>query len=183
MANSVISTGTAFAIGKHWLATCRHVVEDAIPGGIQIFGNGRELSALETKQSMGHDIALIRVAEEVSPLRLGEFPTASPGESILAVGFPQPDSLSFEENLSISRGVINSVRFAKEGRMIFMDAKIAGGNSGGPLLNSLGEVIGINTFILRRFNKDSSGATYMDFEQPVAIPIWQMRNWIEQNMD
>lgn len=176
------STGTAFAIGSHWLATCRHVVEGATAKDVRFFGNGHELSALEIKWSDRYDIAIIRVAEEVKTLRMGEFSTASPGESILAVGFPHPDSLSFEENLSISRGVINSVRQSKDGRMIFMDAKISGGNSGGPLLNSLGEVIGINTFIIRHFNKDAEGLTYTDFEQPVAIPVWHMRSWIEQNM-
>ena len=90
--------------------------------------------------------------------------------------------MSFEENLSISRGVINSVRQAKDGRMIFMDAKIAGGNSGGPLMNGLGEVIGINTFVIRHFTREKD-VSFTDFEQPVAVPIWLMRNWIETMID
>lgn len=173
-----VGTGTAFAVGNHWLATCRHVVGEAPAETIRIVGHGRELRALDVKLGSKHDIALIRVAEEVSPLRLGEFPAASPGESVLAIGFPKPDSMSFEENLSVSRGVVNSVRQAKNGRLIYMDAKIAGGNSGGPLLNGLGEVIGVNTFIIRHFTRDN-GVAFTDFEQPVAVPTWLMRNWIE----
>ena len=177
-----MATGTAFAVGKHWLATCRHVVEEASADNVRIVGNGRDLQALDVKLGSRHDIALIRIAEEVPPLRLGEFPAASPGESVLAIGFPKPDSMSFEENLSISRGVINSVRQAKDGRMIFMDAKIAGGNSGGPLMNGLGEVIGINTFVIRHFTREKD-VSFTDFEQPVAVPIWLMRNWIETMID
>jgi serine protease Do len=157
-------------------------LEDIKTEDICIIGNGLELSVLRTLLNPKRDLALIEVAEEVSPLRMSEFRTASPGESVLAVGFPKPNSRVFNDNLSISRGVINSVRQAQDGRRIFMDAKIAGGNSGGPLLNSLGEVIGINTFLLREFIKDEE-LTYIDFEQPIAIPIWEMRDWIEQNMN
>lgn len=79
-----------------------------------------------------------------------------------------PGSASHSENLYISTGYVNSIRKIEmvPERVIFMDAKIGAGMSGGPLFNSLGEVIGIVTML------------YAEMLQPIALPIHLVKKYL-----
>ena len=74
---------------------------------------------------------------------------------------------------------VNSIRNieASTERVIYIDAKITGGMSGGPLINDLGEVVGINTLIMYNI-KDTQSGTIATENQPVALPIHLAREYL-----
>lgn len=109
--------------------------------------------ALDTDRS--DDLALIKIdlKKKSSFLRLGDSDRLQVGQKVLAIG----DPFGLEGTLTV--GVVSSIgrKISGENRqllegMIQTDAAINGGNSGGPLLDSSGSVIGINTAILGRTN-------------------------------
>lgn len=109
--------------------------------------------ALDTDRS--DDLALIKIApkRKLEFLRLGDSDHLQVGQKALAIGNP----FGLEGTLTV--GVVSSIGRSIEGEnqerlegMIQTDAAINGGNSGGPLLDSSGNVIGINTAILGQTN-------------------------------
>jgi S1-C subfamily serine protease len=101
------------------------------------------------------DLALIRVKPKkaITYLRLGDSDHLQVGQKVLAIGNP------FGLESTLTTGVISALGRPVQGEqgpllegMIQTDAAINGGNSGGPLLDSSGNVIGINTAILGRTN-------------------------------
>lgn len=98
------------------------------------------------------DLAIIKIEEKnLTPADLGDSSNLKIGENVIAIGNP----LGLEFQRSVTSGIISglnrSIMFEENGNNIFMedliqtDASINSGNSGGPLINSNGEVIGINT--------------------------------------
>ena len=110
-------------------------------------------SALDTDRS--DDLALIKIKpkKKLAYLRLGDSDHLQVGQKVLAIGDP------FGLEGTLTTGVVSSIGRSINGEnesrlegMVQTDAAINGGNSGGPLLNSSGEVIGINTAILGQTN-------------------------------
>ncbi len=101
------------------------------------------------------DLALIKINPKKKPpfLRLGDSDHLQVGQKVLAIGDPfgLEGTLTVGVVSSIGRAINSENRERLEG-MIQTDAAINGGNSGGPLLDSNGSVIGINTAILGRTN-------------------------------
>ena len=65
------------------------------------------------------------------------------GDEVLALGFPLADTIG--TNLTVTRGIISSTRTVDGVRLLQTDASLNPGNSGGPLVNRDGEVIGVNS--------------------------------------
>lgn len=110
------------------------------------------------------DIAVLKVAGAgLAALKLGDSGALRQGELVLAAGSP------FGLQNSVTMGIVSSVarQVRPDDPMIYIqtDAPINSGNSGGPLLNVDGEVIGINTFIL----SESGGNLGVGFAAPSAI--------------
>lgn len=109
--------------------------------------------ALDTDRS--DDLALIKINPKArqSFLRLGDSDRLQVGQKVLAIGNPfgLEGTLTVGVVSSIGRKIDSETNQRLEG-MIQTDAAINGGNSGGPLLDSNGNVIGINTAILGRTN-------------------------------
>ncbi len=110
-------------------------------------------TAIDTDRS--DDLALIKInpKKKLPYLRLGDSEHLQVGQKVLAIGDP------FGLEGTLTTGVVSSIGRSIDGEneqrlegMIQTDAAINGGNSGGPLLNSSGEVIGINTAILGQTN-------------------------------
>jgi len=141
--------GTGFLVGANGvIVTNHHVIADT-SSATAVFSGGRTVvvtRVLATEPEK--DLALLqldpRVSALPSPLRLRET-LPEQGESVFAYGGP------LGLNDSVSDGIISAVRMRQAGgtrssiTLIQHTAPISPGNSGGPLLNSRGEVIGVNT--------------------------------------
>ncbi len=146
------STGTGFFItADGYLLTNKHVIERAHEVVIKTWEGKEYLGTVIGKDPDG-DLALLKIEVEgtVHALPLGDSRSLRVGEWVLAIGYP----LTFDR--SVTFGVVSAksqyVPGANGplGSFVQTDAAINMGNSGGPLLNARGEVIGINTAIMRR---------------------------------
>lgn len=152
---SQTAAGTGFILSSDgYVATNKHVVSGASKIGV-ILDNG---TAYEDVELVGtdplNDFAIIKInnVNNLSPVKLGDSKTTSAGQQVVAIG----NALGAYQN-SVTSGIISgkgrSLTATDSGRtqyetlsdMIQTDAAINGGNSGGPLVNAAGEVIGINT--------------------------------------
>jgi len=141
--------GSGFIVDKEGhILTNNHVVEDATDVQV-VFANGNTEQATILGTDSKDDLALIKVdaaaVADVVPLTLADSTNVQPGQLAIAIGSP------YGLTNSITTGIISGLNRSVEGSaltgMIQTDATIQPGNSGGPLLNSNGEVIGINTAI------------------------------------
>ena len=158
-----ISTGSGFVVksdGRETLiATNYHVVEGK-PHTITVWVSGTEsVSATIYAYTDQKDMCILKLAYPVD-LRALRVSTLSPkqGDAVFAVGFPgAADILSDQEAHSsaestITNGIVSAVRsatisgFGTPVKILQINAAINAGNSGGPLFNSSGEVVGINTY-------------------------------------
>jgi serine protease Do len=139
--------GSGFVISEDgFIVTNNHVIEGADEIRIEFF-SGLELQAELVGTDPATDIALLKVAHD-EPLPFvpwGDAEQARVGDWVLAVGNP------LGQGFSVSAGIISARGRALSGNYddyIQTDAAINRGNSGGPLFNTAGEVIGVNTAIL-----------------------------------
>jgi S1-C subfamily serine protease len=149
------SLGSGFLINQEGLIlTNFHVVSGSSRIQVTLFDQSQYFgTALDTDRS--DDLALIKIVpkKKVEILKLGDSDRLQVGQKVLAIG----DPFGLEGTLTV--GVVSSIGRVINGEnerrlegMIQTDAAINGGNSGGPLLDSNGAVIGINTAILGRTN-------------------------------
>ncbi len=137
--------GTGFVIDADgYILTNEHVVEGETRVSV-VFHDGARLWAQVVSADAGRDIALLKVdtSRNLSPLSFAA--RVREGEGVIALGFP----LDLGESMSVTRGIVSAIRTIGGVEHVQTDAAINPGNSGGPLLNDLGEVVGMNTFIRR----------------------------------
>lgn len=134
--------GSGFVIAKNgYILTNNHVVGTAKKAAV-IFSNGVEVTGDVLRRDEIRDVALIKVkAQGLSAHPLDVTETLKPLDAVYAAGTPQ-----FEElKATITKGVVSAFRkFERQGRLIQADVDISGGNSGGPLFNDKGNVVGIS---------------------------------------
>ncbi len=133
------SIGSGFAIGPNTIATNAHVVES---NDITVYGyEGEAYEACIYHKDTTQDIAILCIKEtSLVPLRIGNSDNAKVGDDIYAIGAPK--SMDY----TLTKGIIsNKNREIGFNEYIQIDAAINSGNSGGPLLNDAGEVIGVNS--------------------------------------
>lgn len=139
--------GSGFVISEDgFIVTNNHVIEKADQITIEFF-SGKELEATVIGTDPKTDIALLKV-ESDQPLPFvpfGDSDLARVGDWVMAVGNP------LGQGFSVSAGIVSARNRALSGTyddFIQTDAAINRGNSGGPLFNTDGQVIGVNTAIL-----------------------------------
>jgi serine protease Do len=149
--------GTGFVYDKTGLVlTNNHVVEDATQIKVK-FADGRDVSANIVGRDKLADVAVIRVEEKnLSPLPLGDSDALDVGDWVVAIGNPFGLSHTVSAGILSARGrTRDDVKGLDEkGYFNFLqtDAAINQGNSGGPLINLKGEVVGINAAIRANAN-------------------------------
>lgn len=161
-ASDGVSCGTGCIIDKDGIIlTSSHVLDEG-KDIIVTISNGQDYKAEILKRTeKNKDVALlkIKVPFELKTVKLGDSSKIKVGERVFALGNP------FGFNGTFTQGIISRIDYAKN--RIQTDAAINPGSSGGPLLNSNGEVIGINQAI---YNPDNNISNIgIGFATPVNL--------------
>ena len=147
---SGVGTGVIIDTEGHIL-TIDHVLEDARSTTVTLH-NDADYPAEVVGRDPATDLAVIKIdAGGLVPATLGKSSDLLVGEDVVAIGY----ALGFEGPPTVSKGVVSALgrtidteRHITMTDLIQTDASVNPGNSGGPLVNSMGEVIGINTAII-----------------------------------
>lgn len=169
--------GSGFVISEDgYVVTNNHVIEGADEILIEFF-SGQELPAKVIGTDPNTDIALLKVETDVplSFVPFGDSDGARVGDWVIAMGNP------LGQGFSVSAGIVSARNRALSGSYddyIQTDAAINRGNSGGPLFNMDGEVIGVNTAILSP-NGGSIGIGFSMASNVVTRVVDQLREFGE----
>jgi serine protease Do len=166
------SLGSGFIIDKEgYIVTNNHVIEDADDIKVKL-ANGDEFDATVVGRDPKTDLALIKIpkSRDLKPIPWGKSEDMLVGDWVVAIGSP------FGLEQTVTAGIVSAkgrtIGSGPYDDFIQTDASINQGNSGGPLLNLKGEVIGINTAII-------AGGQGIGFAIPTTLAhgiIDQLRN-------
>jgi len=163
------AVGSGFVIDKAGhIVTNYHVVEGASSVDVS-FSNNESMKAKVIGKDPATDIAVLKVkapSRALKPLTLGDSSAVRVGDQVIAIGNP----LGYDR--SVTSGIVSAVQrsitapnqVSTIGHVIQTDAALNHGNSGGPLLNANGEVIGVNAQIAPSSSNANIGIGF-------AIPI------------
>jgi len=158
--------GSAFFISKDgYLLTNHHVVENASRISITL-NDRREIDATVVGSDERTDVALLKVNGSSFPaLRIGNVDQLKVGEPVLAIGSP------FGFDYSASAGIVSAKSRSMMGEtsvpFIQTDVALNPGNSGGPLFNQRGEVVGVNS----RIFSGTGGYMGLSFSIPIDVAM------------
>ena len=166
--DSTSSGSGVFISADGYILTNNHVIDSARQLQV-IFADGRQQDATLVGTDQYSDLAVLKISTSAPAIaNLGDSDALNPGETVIAIGSPLGD---FKNTVTV--GVISATgRSIDTGSgysidsLIQTDAAINQGNSGGPLVNLAGEVIAINTLIIR-----NSGSGTVAEGLGFAIPI------------
>jgi len=194
LANSVVTitatlsdaNGNGRAVGTGLVLTSNgeiltnaHVVEGATEVVVRFAGETEPRIAKVLATDVGNDLALIKV--DATGLIVATFAkpgSVNIGDSVIAIGY----ALALDGGPTVTSGIVSAIKRTIEtesgalNSLIQTDAAISSGNSGGPLVNLQGEVVGINTAVAR--GDSESAATNIGFSisvDEVLIVIEQLR--------
>ena len=138
-----VSSGTAWVTTSGYVVTANHVVEgyDKI---VLRTADGKSFPASVVSRDRANDLAVLHAAEneELPPGLPIAHATARMGATVLTVGFPQPEVMGVAPKLTIGNvSALSGV--ADDPRLYQVSIPVQAGNSGGPLVNAVGEVVGV----------------------------------------
>lgn len=145
---SPVSVGTAWPIASGYAVTNHHVVEGKKHVTL-VSRDGSEITARVIASDKTHDIAFLRVdnPNNLPPALPFSKQRASLGASVFTIGFPLVDIMG--KTPKLSQGIISGVNGVRDDPTSYqISVPIQPGNSGGPLLNMRGEVVGMITSML-----------------------------------
>jgi hypothetical protein len=148
---AVVRVETTDAIGSGmvvdesgYVLTCNHVVDNVQTATI-VFTSGEQYVGTVVERDETRDLAIIEIATGgvgLPTVTLGNSAGLGIGQDVIAIGY----SLGLEGEVTVSRGIISAFRIIDDVNYIQTDAALNPGNSGGPLINLKGEVVGMADF-------------------------------------
>lgn len=167
--NTVFGTGVIYK-SNGYIITNSHVVKD-MDRIVVVLSNSKAYEARLKAKDDSLDLAVIKIDKGgLQPATFGDMSDVSVGQDVIAIGTP----LSFNLRNSATKGIISGMNRSADGeyRFIQSDAAINGGNSGGPLVNMKGEVIGINSVKLAGF-----GVEGLNFSIPIDTVKYAIKHF------
>lgn len=169
-AEDAISSGTGFAVTDDgWLLTNAHVVESC--HRIEVAGKG---IAGDPRIDSTNDLALIKVdaKQPMTPLVFRNAPIRL-GEDIVAIGFPLAGLLS--DSIKITTGNVNALAgLRNDTRYIQISTPIQPGNSGGPVVDRAGYLLGITTATFSKKAADEIGITAQNVNFAIRASVAEL---------
>ncbi len=163
-----VSAGTGCIVTSDGLIlTGSHVVEGGVDIDVKTSGGQIYKAKVVSKMGKNNDLALLKIQpkQPLKTIKFGDSEKIKVGQKVLAIGNP------FGFSGTLTQGIISRIDYAKN--KIQTDAAINPGCSGGPLLNTSGEVIGINQSI---YNPDNN---ISNIGIGFAIPINDAKKFIQ----
>lgn len=159
------SVGTGMLItADGQILTNAHVVEGAVAIRVRLAGETEPRRATLLSSDLGNDLALLQIEGGNHPtVQFADPESVAIGDEVVAIGF----ALDLDGEPTVTRGIISAVertistRFGVLDDLIQTDAAVSSGNSGGPLLNSAGEVVGVVTAVAR--GSENTAASNISF--------------------
>ena len=172
------ASGTGVVVTSNGeILTNAHVVEGATKVRVRFAGDTEPVIAAVLAVDSGNDLALLKVdATGLVAATFAKPGSVRVGDQVVAIGY----ALALDGGPSVTTGIVSALRrtiFTDSGALnslIQTDAAISSGNSGGPLANMRGEVVGINTAVAR--GDDNSAANNIGF----AISVDEVLTVLEQ---
>ena len=171
------SSGTGVVVsGDGYVVTNAHVVENARTISVSLT-DGRTLEATLVGADKATDLAVLHIdGEDLAAAVFGDSSMLRVGDTVVAIG----DPLGLELRGTMTDGIVSAINrdITVDGRtmtLIQTNAALNSGNSGGPLLNCYGQVIGINTMKIGDY-MNSSGVEGLGF----AIPSTTVKTIVDQ---
>jgi S1-C subfamily serine protease len=142
--------GTGFVVQPNVVVTNAHVVKDGATGNMQVFfpsagDAGKKARPVEQvlHWDSRRDLAVLAVQTPFPPLKVAAGYQFKRGQKVTVIGNPGLGQGLFVMENAVSQGVTSTEANLPEGAFYQLNVGINGGNSGGPVLNSFGEVIGV----------------------------------------
>ena len=177
VSRSATSTGTGVVFSENgYIVTNCHVVEGAMAISVSLT-DARAFDAMLIGSDAVSDLAVLCIsAADLSPAEFGDSGALQVGDSVVAIG----DPLGAQFHGTMTNGIVSAINrdVTTGGRtltLIQTNAALNSGNSGGPLINCYGQVIGINTMKISTF-VDNAGVEGLGF----AIPSTTVKEIVDQ---
>lgn len=173
--NGGTSLGTGVIISSDGeILTNAHVIENATEIRVRLAGESEPRRVSLLASDRGNDLALLRMSGDgYEPATFADPGSVRIGDEVVAIGF----ALGLDGAPSVTLGIVSALDRSIGQADVYLDgliqtdAAISSGNSGGPLVNAAGEVVGINTAVAR--DTATSSATNVSFaiSATEALPI------------
>ena len=169
------ATGTGIIITSDGeILTNAHVVEGATSVSILFADSIDPIPVAVLAKDVGNDLALLRVdRDNLTPATFADPESPMVGDEVVAIGF----ALDLDGGPTVTRGIISALNRTIESGdgaldgLIQTDAAISSGNSGGPLVNASGQVIGINTAVFTSSMGTAANNVGFSISVKEALPI------------
>jgi putative serine protease PepD len=167
-AGEAVGTGVVVSDDGEIL-TNAHVIADATEIRVRLAGETEPRAADLVASDLGNDLALLQIeADDLTPAKFAPSDDVAIGDEVVAIGF----ALDLDGEPSVTHGIVSAldrtlrITDGALDRLIQTDAAISSGNSGGPLVDSTGLVVGINTAVAR--SDATTAATNVGFAIAIA---------------
>ncbi|MDS0528112.1 trypsin-like peptidase domain-containing protein [Clostridium sp. SHJSY1] len=174
--------GSGFIINEDgYILTNNHVVANSSEVKV-LLSDGNEVAAKVINTDEQQDLAMIKLADGTKVpgvAELGDSDALYPGEDVIAIGTPLSKNFAQTMTKGIISAVNREVQSSESGntaKVIQTDAAINSGNSGGPLVNTKGQVIGINSM---KMSSSATGSEATIEGMGFSIPINEAKSRLE----